>query len=493
MQQVLVIVSGIVLMYPLLVLLVCVLYLYKERRRYLRQHAFAQRERTVTVGVFHPYANGGGGGERVLYCALIALVQRFNKAKNERLQVLLYTGDDGLSAAELIERSAERFNLPDLRRERVDTFIKIVPLTTRDLLDPARYPRFTLLWQSLAHVRLALDAFRTGERMGVYPQIWMDTTGCAFTYLVASLRFGCKVVAYVHYPMISTDMIQKVQQRSAGFNNNDAITTSSTRSYAKYIYYHLFAGIYSLVGRYCTDVVMVNSSWTWNHISQLWCKPAAIVYPPCGSMDEFKAYSLSSRDPWVLSIAQFRPEKNQLLQLQALKIVLEKAATIGLNLPSDLKLVMLGSCRNTDDEMRVEELQEYSQALELTKHVQFVVNASYDELKQYLSKSSMGLHTMYNEHFGISVVEMMAAGLIVVANNSGGPAADIVRPGTGYLALTAEEYAGKLLDILQATPDEAHELRIRGRESSQRFSDEEFSEQLIAAMESVMTELTSDT
>lgn len=492
MSQVLVIVSGLVVMYPLLLLLVCVLYLYKERRRYLRQHAFAQRERTVTVGVFHPYANGGGGGERVLYCALLALVRQFNKAKKERLQVLLYTGDDGLSAAELIERSAERFNLPDLRREHVDTFIKIVPLTTRDLLDPARYPRFTLLWQSVAHIRLALDAFRTGERMGVYPQIWMDTTGCAFTYLVASLRFGCKVVAYVHYPMISTDMIQKVQQRSAGFNNSDAITTSSTRSYAKYIYYRLFAGIYSIVGRYCTDVVMVNSTWTWNHISQLWCKPATVVYPPCGSMDEFKAYSLSSRDPWVLSIAQFRPEKNQLLQLQALKIVIEKAAAIGLDLPSDLKLVMLGSCRNADDEMRVEELQEHCQALGLIKHVQFVVNASFGELKQLLSKASMGLHTMYNEHFGISVVEMMAAGLIVVANNSGGPAADIVRPGTGHLALTADEYAGKLLEILRITPNESYQLRVRGRESSQRFSDEQFSGQFIASMESVLIGLIND-
>jgi hypothetical protein len=35
---------------------------------------------------------------------------------------------------------------------------------------------------------------------------------------------------------------------------------------------------------------------------------------------------------------------------------------------------------------------------------------------------------MWNEHFGISVVEMMAAGLVVVAHNSGGPSMDIVTP-----------------------------------------------------------------
>jgi len=33
---------------------------------------------------------------------------------------------------------------------------------------------------------------------------------------------------------------------------------------------------------------------------------------------------------------------------------------------------------------------------------------------------------MWNEHFGISIVEMMAAGLVVVAHKSGGPLMDII-------------------------------------------------------------------
>ena len=48
---------------------------------------------------------------------------------------------------------------------------------------------------------------------------------------------------------------------------------------------------------------------------------------------------------------------------------------------------------------------------------------------------------MWNEHFGIAVVELMAAGLITIAHDSGGPKMDIIQPGmTGYLANTAEEY-----------------------------------------------------
>lgn len=46
---------------------------------------------------------------------------------------------------------------------------------------------------------------------------------------------------------------------------------------------------------------------------------------------------------------------------------------------------------------------------------------------------TIGIHTMEAEHFGISVVEMLAAGLIVVAHNSAGPKEDIVRTAE-YLA-----------------------------------------------------------
>lgn len=36
------------------------------------------------------------------------------------------------------------------------------------------------------------------------PDVFIDTTGCAFTFLVARVLAGCDVAAYVHYPTIST-------------------------------------------------------------------------------------------------------------------------------------------------------------------------------------------------------------------------------------------------------------------------------------------------
>lgn len=37
----------------------------------------------------------------------------------------------------------------------------------------------------------------------------------------------------------------------------------------------------------------------------------------------------------------------------------------------------------------------------------FLVNAPYPEIVRRLGEASMGLHTMQDEHFGISVVEFM--------------------------------------------------------------------------------------
>lgn len=60
--------------------------------------------------------------------------------------------------------------------------------------------------------------------------------------------------------------------------------------------------------------------------------------------------------------------------------------------------------------------------------VEFVTNVPFAELKRRMGEAHVGLHTMWCEHFGIGVVELMAAGVIPIAHNSGGPKSDIVVP-----------------------------------------------------------------
>ena len=86
---------------------------------------------------------------------------------------------------------------------------------------------------------------------------------------------------------------------------------------------------------------------------------------------------------------------------------------------------------------------------------------------------------MRNEHFGISVVELMAGGAIVVAHDSGGPQMDIVRDGeNGFLATTADDYAEKMAHIAQLDDSQLRDIRKQARSDVERFSDESFREKV---------------
>jgi hypothetical protein len=134
-----------------------------------------------------------------------------------------------------------------------------------------------------------------------------------------------------------------------------------------------------------------------------------VVFPPCDATG-FASLPLSSppRKPLVLSIGQFRPEKDHALQIRSFARMLSKPGV-----PKGATLVLLGGVRDEGDQGRVDELRSLCESLGVEKRVEFVLNQPYSVLKDYLGKSSVGLHCMWNEHFGIGVVEMMAAGLVV--------------------------------------------------------------------------------
>jgi len=71
--------------------------------------------------------------------------------------------------------------------------------------------------------------------------------------------------------------------------------------------------------------------------------------------------------------------------------------------------------------MRVKDMQDLAKHLALEENVEFKLNVPYSELVSEMQRGTIGLHTMWNEHFGISIVECMAAGLIMVTHASGGP------------------------------------------------------------------------
>ena len=126
-----------------------------------------------------------------------------------------------------------------------------------------------------------------------------------------------------------------------------------------------------------------------------------------------------------------------------------------------------------------------------------MVNATYDTLLYYLTKGMIGLHTMTDEHFGISIIEYMVSGLIPIAHNSAGPKMDILQnfndKPVGYLAQTMEEYADRMNEILKMSSRERKEIQTSARNCVlERFSEVSFSEVFLAAMERISLGLTEE-
>ncbi|KAI0047804.1 glycosyltransferase family 4 protein [Auriscalpium vulgare] len=476
-------------------------YIYFLRRASDRQRDAVRKALTIEsseqkkfIGFFHPYCNAGGGGERVLWTA-IASMQR----KDPSIVSVVYSGDVDVTKGQILEKVKSRFDItlsPDS--------LHFVFLKSRRFVEDSNWPRFTLLGQSLGSMYLAWEAMSS-----LVPDLFIDTMGYAFTFHVVALLTGVRIGAYVHYPTISTDMLARVQTRRSTYANSSAISSSSILSRGKLLYYRIFMYHYSLALRRAA-FLMVNSSWTKNHVDSILkhsdpvldvihfplvlaekfifasrrnhsdapapvkLEEAAIVYPPCDTREMSKS-ALEGRERLVISIAQFRPEKDHATQIYAMHELARKHPDVA----QGVRLVLIGGVRNTDDMERVARLRALVDDLNLTSSVEFVLNAPYPKMLEYLSKASVGLNTMVDEHFGINVVEFMAAGVIPIVHASGGPLNDIVVPvdgqRTGFHAKDPESFADAIYEALTLSPKEELVLRQRARDwALKTFSEDEF-------------------
>ena len=426
----------------------------------------------VHVGFFHPYCHAGGGGERVLWLSIKALCERYHFVRCH-----VFTGD-AATGDEILDRARQRFNV------EVTSKVEFVHLRGRSWVEASTWPYFTLLGQSIGSIILGMEAL-----LKFNPDVYIDSMGYAFTLPLFRWLGGCRIGCYVHYPTISTDMLERVGSREVAFNNASFIARSRILSTGKMWYYRMFAYLYGAAGRR-SDVVMVNSSWTRNHIASLWQlgECAHVVYPPCDTSGFSESPLCTLPDQCtnkhlIVSVAQFRPEKNHALQLQAFCELKQRLGKTNVR----PELVLVGGCRNDGDNQRVQMLKKLAEELQIANDVRFELNVSYDRLRELLCSATVGLHTMVDEHFGIGVVECMAAGAVTLANNSAGPKMDIVvewqGESTGYLASTAQEYAKKMHEILTMSDERRNKLRRHARSSARRFNDNTFCSQFVSRTE----------
>lgn len=169
------------------------------------------------------------------------------------------------------------------------------------------------------------------------------------------------------------------------------------------------------------------SNFTRDYVKQLWGREARTLYPPC-PIEQYRNLN-GSKENLVITIGRVSPEKRMELFLE-----------IARGLPA-INFAIIGSVP-ADKQLYFHELQMSAPA-----NVSFVISP-LRKAKDLLRRAKVYVHCARNEHFGITIVEAMAAGCIPVVHNSGGPR-EIVDDGVGFRWNSLHDAATNISQVIE--------------------------------------------
>jgi alpha-1,2-mannosyltransferase len=276
-------------------------------------------------------------------------------------------------------------------------------------------------------------------------------------------------------------MISQVEQGQGGVHSRGRLNKYPLIKYMKIFYYKLIMKLYQFMGNKCLSYAYVNSTWTLNHMKDLWNelynrKKLSILYPPCSTALYREASKNHNRKNIIVSFAQFRPEKRQDMQIDILNDL--KDQLVEFPEFQDLELHIIGGVRNKDDEQILENLKMKASQSKYKDYIKFLPNGSTEQIIEEMAQAKIGIHTMIAEHFGITLIEMMAAGLILVTHKSAGAEDDILKneggDKPGFLVKTKENYVEQLYEIIINYNEISSEILNSAKRRAEKFSDEAF-------------------
>jgi len=205
-------------------------------------------------------------------------------------------------------------------------------------------------------------------------------------------------------------------------------------------------------------VLLTNSEYSASVIKKYVGIDAIVLHPPVEIEDFLKSSLINNREDAVILCGRFSPEKNYELALE-----------IANELP-EIDFRIIGASSGKISEGYYRKLVKLVEEKGL-KNVNFFKDAPRKLQLELYSRSKVFLHTMVGEHFGIAVVEGMAAGLVPVVHKSGGPWNDILmrgKYGLGYSSVT------EAAEAIEKAIREYQKFRTIALERARMFSKDEF-------------------
>lgn len=229
--------------------------------------------------------------------------------------------------------------------------------------------------------------------------------------------------------------------------------------------------------KYFYRQLICNSRFTANVISPQYDHPTVILYPPV-AVDQF--HPAPAKNQKIISVGRF----DNILNAKRQDVLIDAFAKFYRH-HRDWSLVLIGgSLADPSQNQYLNHLKFLAKDLP----VNFIVNPDFSVVSQELSTASIywhaagyqvdeSAHPEATEHFGIVVVEAMAAGCVPLVANRGG-LKEIIHPElNGYLWDTIDELVAKT-SLLVSHPSVYNRLQKQALLDCQQFSQSNFSHQL---------------
>lgn len=224
------------------------------------------------------------------------------------------------------------------------------------------------------------------------------------------------------------------------------------------------------------DSVVCNSKFTKGFIDREYGVKSSVVYPPVAT----KKFKPLPKQNLIVSVGRFsklQQEKRQEVLVGAFKKLVEGGL-------EDWKLVLVGGSDVGGREF-VEELRREAEGfpIEIHENMPFrEIKSIYGKAKIFWSASGYGVdeqkEPQKTEHFGITVVEAMAAGCVPIVVGKGGYTGIVKNGKNGFLWSSTEE----LVDLTRRLIEKERRLSQvakKAQRRSERFSEERFEKEIL--------------
>jgi alpha-1,2-mannosyltransferase len=264
-------------------------------------------------------------------------------------------------------------------------------------------------------------------------------------------------ITYCHFPVVAgyseqrnLDYLHALSDMGLIDESIAKAATQSTLFWRSFLEYYLLMLRNSLVitnskfSRQAIITVMKSGAYRMTN------EPTIIVPPVCVEELRHNASFLSAPDhDYVLVVSRIHPSKKLENAIQLARILKQKE--IG------NKMIIAGNLLADDSTGQRYYLQllDMVESYGVSDYVTLKPNVELGKLWSLMRQSKAYFHPMPEEPFGISVVEAMAAGLVPVVPNVGGPTEFVPRK---YQFSTLEEAAGMIRMALHASNEERAQI-----------------------------------